>query len=606
MHYVNQIFTLDVRDTEPFEHSIFSAVQKAETLWRTLQTTPEFTPELFENALEGLRLTLEELQVAHEELQVQQETLVEKHQQAVLSHQRYQDLFEFSPEGALVTDRNGLILAVNQAFALTIGVPQRWLLGKPLATFVPLDQRGQFRHWLLQVQQGAHTNRWEAHLQHRDRATLPVSISVRRCQPPYENELWWAVQDRRDRHAAELTIQLAQHQLEQKVQERTAALTEANQRLEAEIKARQQAEQQLKFQAQQEQLLQAMAQRIRSSLELDQVLAATVEEIQQLLQVDRVLILRIQANGTKVVATEARNPYCPSLLAQTFHEPCFNGQVLAHYGQRGMRAIADVCAANLQPCLVEMLTQMEVRALLVVPILQENPSQENSSPKDQVWGLLIAHHCHSPRPWHDHEQTLLLRLATQVSLAIRQSALHAETRRLAVVDGLTQVANRRQFDTYLHSMWKQHLRDQTPLALILTDIDFFKLYNDTYGHQGGDRCLRTIADNLKQQVKRPHDLVARYGGEEFAAILPQTSLAGAHYLAATCLEHIQTLNLPHSSSPLRMLTLSFGVVSLIPTVGQGVESLVKMADQALYQAKAKGRNQVVTWPIDLQSDFNVQ
>ena len=407
---------------------------------------PEPTPELCTKALEGLHLALEELQVAHEELQVQQEALVEKHHQVLLSHQRYQDLFDFSPEGALVTDGSGVILAANQALVHLIGVPQHWLVGKPLATFVPLDERRLFRHWLHQVRQGAHTNRRDIYLQRRDRACLPVTLSVRQCQPPYENELWWAVQDRRDRHAAEVTLQMAQHQLEQKVQERTAALSQANQRLEAEIRARQQAEQRLEFQAQQEQLLQAMAQRIRSSLELDQVLAATVEEIQQLLQVDRVLVLRFQADGTKVVATEAIADCCLSLLAQTFHEPCLRDQLIEHYGQPGLRAIADIFAADLKPCLVETLNQLDVRALLVVPILQQATPTEGTSCPEQIWGLLIAHHCHTARPWHDHEQTLLLRLATQVGIAIQQSALHTETQRLAVVDDLTQVANRRQFD----------------------------------------------------------------------------------------------------------------------------------------------------------------
>ncbi|MGB6015933.1 MAG: diguanylate cyclase, partial [Nodosilinea sp.] len=515
MHNISQRSALDGQDTGLFEHSIHAAVQRAEALWRSLKATPQVTPELYEKALDGLRLTLEELQVAHEELQVQQEALIEKNELAALSQQRYHDLFEFSPEGALVTDRDGLVLAVNQALALLIGVPQTWLVGKPITTFIDPDRRGRFRHWLQQVQQGAHTNRWNTELYRRDRVGLPVSISVRRCQAPYENELWWAVQDRRDRHAAEITIQMAQYQLEQKVQERTAALTEANHRLEAEILARRQAEQALKFQAKQDQLLQAIAQRIRQSLELDHVLNTTVDEIQQLLAVDRVLILRFLPDGTKVVASEARSDCCQSLLAQTFHEPCLNDRIIDHYYQQGGRAIADIFAADLEPCLVETLNQLGVRALLVVPILQETSSQQ-----DRVWGLLIAHHCHTPRPWDDHEQMLLLRLATQVSIAIQQSALHTETRRLAVVDGLTQVANRRQFDTYLNQMWKQHLRDQTPLALIIADIDFFKLYNDTYGHQGGDRCLQTIADSLKQQVKRPQDVVARYGGEEVAIILP--------------------------------------------------------------------------------------
>ncbi|MGG6242228.1 diguanylate cyclase domain-containing protein [Nodosilinea sp. AN01ver1] len=110
--------------------------------------------------------------------------------------------------------------------------------------------------------------------------------------------------------------------------------------------------------------------------------------------------------------------------------------------------------------------------------------------------------------------------------------------------------------------------------------------------------MQTIANGLKGPLKRPQDLIACYGGKEFAAILPQTTVAGARFLAATCLAHIQSLDLPHSSSPLRVLAWSFKAASLVPTVGQRVENLVQMADQALYEAKARGRNQVVTWPID--------
>ena len=109
------------------------------------------------------------------------------------------------------------------------------------------------------------------------------------------------------------------------------------------------------------------------------------------------------------------------------------------------------------------------------------------------------------------------------------------------VDRLTQIANRGWFDEYLEKMWKQHQRDQTPMALILSDIDYFKAYNDTYGHPAGDYCLRTIAELLDRHVQRPNDLVARYGGEEFAAILPNTNLAGAHHIAETILKKSQPL-----------------------------------------------------------------
>lgn len=144
--------------------------------------------------------------------------------------------------------------------------------------------------------------------------------------------------------------------------------------------------------------------------------------------------------------------------------------------------------------------------------------------------MVVAHHCSGPRPWPDHEQVLLTRLATQVSIALQQSALYQETRRLSRVDRLTGIANRRWFDHYLDRMWKQHQRDQLPLALVLSDIDYFKTYNDSYGHLAGDRGLRSIAELLDGQVNRPHDLVARYGGEEFAVILPNTNRVGALHI----------------------------------------------------------------------------
>jgi len=357
--------------------------------------------------------------------------------------------------------------------------------------------------------------------------------------------------------------------------------------LRNEVEARRRAEHALQLQARQDQLLPPIANRVRSSLEIDQVLTATVSEVRQLLDVDRVMILQFRGDGTKLVATESRNKVYPSLLAKSYREPCFQPHSIDHYRQGGVRAIEDILTDDVQlhPCLVETLKTHNVRALLLVPILQQ----------DEIWGMVVAHHCRAPRPWPDHEQILLTRLATQVSIAIQQSALYQETRRLSRVDRLTQIANRGWFDEYLEKMWKQHQRDQTPMALILSDIDYFKAYNDTYGHPAGDYCLRTIAELLDRHVQRPNDLVARYGGEEFAAILPNTNLAGAHHIAETILKNLSRLRLPHRESPLKILTLSIGVISLVPAVGAELEGLIRGADQALYQAKANGRNQIIAW-----------
>ncbi|MBD2463774.1 diguanylate cyclase [Oscillatoria sp. FACHB-1407] len=169
--------------------------------------------------------------------------------------------------------------------------------------------------------------------------------------------------------------------------------------------------------------------------------------------------------------------------------------------------------------------------------------------------------------------------------------LNQELHRLAQVDGLTQIANRRQFDVYLDKEWQRSIREQQPLTLILCDVDYFKRYNDTYGHQAGDRCLQKIAHMLTQTVKRPADLVARYGGEEFAIILPNTDENGAIYVAHKIQMALQALQIPHQSSEKGYITISMGMATMTPITGEIYQSLILSADRALYLAKAEGRDQ---------------
>ena len=169
--------------------------------------------------------------------------------------------------------------------------------------------------------------------------------------------------------------------------------------------------------------------------------------------------------------------------------------------------------------------------------------------------------------------------------------LNQKLERLSAIDGLTGIANRRQFDEALNRLWRRALRESSPISLIMIDIDHFKSYNDTYGHLAGDDCLRVVAQALSQTVKRPFDLVSRYGGEEFAVILPDTNREGAMLMAHEMRRRVEALAVPRGQPDQNdHVTVSAGVASLIPS-GEP-SSLIAAADACLYQAKRSGRNRV--------------
>ncbi len=162
---------------------------------------------------------------------------------------------------------------------------------------------------------------------------------------------------------------------------------------------------------------------------------------------------------------------------------------------------------------------------------------------------------------------------------------------LSISDSLTQIANRRRFDECLDYEWKRLIRETKPMSLILCDIDFFKLYNDSYGHQDGDDCLIAVAQAIKSSIKRSTDLVARYGGEEFAIILPNTPAEGALHLAEAIRANIRNLKIAHATSKAdHYVTLSIGISSATPQKNTLPGPIIAAADKALYEAKKNGRN----------------
>lgn len=223
----------------------------------------------------------------------------------------------------------------------------------------------------------------------------------------------------------------------------------------------------------------------------------------------------------------------------------------------------------------------------------------NSGTENIVRGLSVGAVDYIVKPFQKEE--VLARVQVHLRLrflarkvqeqAIALQIANQQLERLANLDGLTQVANRRRFDEHLELEWKRLERESAPLSLILCDIDYFKQYNDFYGHQTGDICLKQVAKAIEKSLKRPGDFVARYGGEEFVVILPNTNFEGASYVAKLIQTDIEKLNINHAQSSVSAhITLSLGIGSVVPTSDTSGSALIAAADKALYEAKRKGRN----------------
>lgn len=181
------------------------------------------------------------------------------------------------------------------------------------------------------------------------------------------------------------------------------------------------------------------------------------------------------------------------------------------------------------------------------------------------------------------------RVRNHIALKLQTDAL----KRLSLFDGLTNIPNRRHFDNTLDNELQRALRTQHPLSLLMIDVDYFKPFNDRYGHGTGDACLIQIAQAMQAAMNRPMDLLARYGGEEFVTLLPGTNLEGACKVAETLRQTVANLQIPHALSPIaEHVTISIGVTCLAQPDPKSTSYLLRRADQALYQAKQTGRNQV--------------
>lgn len=221
-------------------------------------------------------------------------------------------------------------------------------------------------------------------------------------------------------------------------------------------------------------------------------------------------------------------------------------------------------------------------------VTEEGAAGSNYRKKDG--SLVDVEETRTRVPFHKGEALLIV--AHDIS---EHKQVEAILRDQSMRDGLTGLANRRRFDEYLDREWKRALREKAPLSIIMCDIDFFKDFNDTYGHQTGDDCLRAVARVLEQGLRRPQDVPARYGGEEFVVVVPGTPLSGALSVAESIRSSIEAFAIPHASSSVApVVTISLGVASAIPAPDTAAADIVSAADQALYRAKGEGRNRVST------------
>ena len=467
----------------------------------------------------------------------------------------FRTLVENNPDGIMRVDRQFRVLYANPIMQSRLGGPQTALVGQTLAQLgLP---RTLTERWQTAISRVFETGQ-EQLLETQEYLPLGEHIFYSRIVPEFDNV---------DRIISVLIIS----------------------RNVTNLRAAQVALQQ---QVQQEHALRLITQHIRATLDLDRILSTAVTEVQRSLQADRTIIVRLSEAQSRQIIAEAVQPPYPAILNTHWDDEALMPECLDFYRSGQGRIVPDIAQDDCEPDLVAFLQGTGVKSTMVAPIIQ------SLAAADMVWGLLVTHACAAHRHWQPDELNLLQKVAEQLAIAIQQSELHQrlqaaneELARISTTDALTQIANRRYFDDTLDREWQRAQREQRELALILCDIDWFKPYNDTYGHPAGDACIAAVAQALQQCINRATDCLARYGGEEFAVILPHTDVAGATVIVEQMRHAIANLDIAHPLPQTNSrLTLSYGISSIIPRPSLTLHDLINWADQALYQAKQAGRD----------------
>ena len=350
--------------------------------------------------------------------------------------------------------------------------------------------------------------------------------------------------------------------------------------------------------AQRSKLILEVSDRIRQSLDLKVIIAVAIAEIKNLIDCDFVAIASVKNQQVAIenytaskdikIESKAFIPYqyfCPS---PDIYKSYLQGKVKFLENQNRSASLPDA------------------QSRLLIPIAIENTDykssffsfeQDKTIIRNTLYGWIIVDRNISNNPWKADEISLLKELAIHLAISIKQGLLHQELSELALLDSLTRVYNRRFFDRQLQREWKRLKRIPAALSLVMCDVDCFKIYNDVYGHQQGDKCLQQVATAISSVLKRPGDIITRYGGEEFMIILPHTPQTGAAVVAESMRKAVKSLEIAHNNSLVdSVVTVSLGVASTIPNTLDNPQLLIEAADLALYKSKDRGRDCVSVYP----------
>ena len=367
--------------------------------------------------------------------------------------------------------------------------------------------------------------------------------------------------------------------------------------------------------------------RIRQSLDLKSILQTATKEIKAVFDCDLVWITHLNQETLSTAAYSANEGInIESEETQFFNYLCPFSENLQYEDCQGCDFTKNPCHYRQLPENIQVIEEQTITTLvktklsllaqnrLIIPILinsintswnfttpqtesvLEDTTSSNSSPNTTLWGWLTVDKSQSSRQWETEEINFIKELTNQLAIGIKQGLLCQELSDFALLDPLTTVYNRRYFNRQLNLEWRRLQRISCPLSIVICDVDCFKIYNDTYGHQKGDECLQQVAQAIGKTLKRPADIVARYGGEEFTVILPHTNQSGAIKVAEAMRVAVKDLNIPHHNSLVdTVVTISLGVASTIPNSTDDPALLIKAADVALYHAKKLGRDGVAVY-----------